>query len=244
MKRILYGLIAFSLLTMPLNADKIISDPTLGYSVYLPTDTWVRAIKSATHHQFYDSALNYTSQISIVRHSYTSTDYPTTESWTRANFIAYKLCVEYSFDPWGAMLYYDTVSTVRQGISWATESYTTFVTLDTALGAWSEYTRFTARSGYGWELYAIGDTADMMNNIGVYAAIIKLITLPGDTNSKVVVRSQAPNQSVAATGMNSPHRRVTFDPLGRARSSIIGGTAKPSGVFIQPGLQRVKTFIK
>jgi hypothetical protein len=104
MKRALYALMLLTLSTVPLNADKVVSDSTLGYSIYLPTDSWVRVIKNQTHHQFYDTAYIYESQISIVRHSYTSTDFPTPESWTRANFIAYKLCADYSFDPWGAIL--------------------------------------------------------------------------------------------------------------------------------------------
>jgi hypothetical protein len=244
MKRALYALMLLTLSTVPLNADKVVSDSTLGYSIYLPTDSWVRVIKNQTHHQFYDTAYIYESQISIVRHSYTSTDFPTPESWTRANFIAYKLCADYSFDPWGAILYYDTASTVRQGISWAIESYTTFFTLDTSLGAWAEYTRYTARNGYGWELYAIGDTADMMNNIGTYAGMIRLITLPGDTNAKVIHRSWTPATAGYLNGTKPGYSRVVFDPLGRVRSLAPNRAASPSGVFIRPDIHRVSPIVK
>jgi hypothetical protein len=244
MKRILLALIVLSMGVAAPRANQIISDTALGYSIYLPTDSWVRVVKTVTHHQFYDTAFVYKSQISIVRHAYSPTDFPTPESWTRANFIAYKLCVEYSFDPFGAILYYDTASTVRQGISWATESYATFLTIDTTLGAWSEYTRYTARGAYGWEIYAIGDTADMMENIGVYAAILKIVTLPGDTNAKVVSRDASP-ASMSYTTSSTPGRQiVVFDPLGRRRSFISGRDGVPSGVLIQPLLQRANVIVK
>ena len=245
MKRPFHALIMLSVMfILPLHADKTIIDSTLGYSIYLPTDSWVRVIKSPTHHQFYDTAFAYNSQISIVRHEYAPTDFPTPESWTRANFIAYKLCIDYSFDPFGAILYYDTAATVRQGISWATESYSTFLTIDTSLGAWSEYTRFTARNGYGWELYAIGDTADMMKNIGSYAGIIRLITLPGDTNTKVIPRSWTSNTVSYLNDPKSEYTRVVFDPLGRTRSLPLHRTTVPSGISIRPGQQRLMVIVK
>jgi len=37
--------------------------------------------------------------------------------------------------------------------------------------------RFTESNSYGYELYAIGDTTDMKNNIGTYAGIIRMITI-------------------------------------------------------------------
>lgn len=241
MKRFFYALIVLSLLTVPLSADKIISDPTLGYSIYLPADSWVRVVKSATHHQFYDTTFTNKSQVSIVRHSYASADFPTPESWTRANFIAYKLCVEYSFNPFGAMLYYDTAATVRQGISWATESYAAFMTIDTGLGAWSEFTRYTARNGYGWELYAIGDTADMKKNIGLYAGIIRLITLPGDTGTDIVRRT---GRSVSLEPVAATRSGVVFDPMGRSRAIVSRRLAAPSGIFIRPEARRVAVIVK
>jgi hypothetical protein len=244
MKRILLALIMLSTGIEVPHADQIISDSALGYSIYLPTDSWVRVVKTAAHHQFYDTAFVYKSQISIVRHAYSTSDFPTPESWTLANFIAYKFCVEYSFDPFGAMLYYDTASTVRQGISWATESYTMFFTIDTTLGAWSEYTRYTARDAYGWEIYAIGDTADMMENIGVYVAILKLVTLPGDTSVKIISQSRSPRYSRNAAGKILSSQRIVFDPLGRRRSFISGRDGVPSGVLIQPLLQRATIIVK
>jgi hypothetical protein len=244
MKRTLYALIMLSATISSLHADKIITDPTLGYSIYLPTDSWIRVVKTADHHRFYDTTFTFGSQISIVRHSYVSADYPTPENWTRANFIAYKLCVDYSFDPWAAMLYYDTASTVRQGVSWATESYATFFALDTALGAWSEYTRFTARAGYAWELYAIGDTSDMMENIGTYAGIIQLITLPGDTNAKVILRPQPVSSSIGMTGSMLTRQNRYFDPLGRKYTPISGRDFHPAGAFIRPDLRRATIVVK
>jgi hypothetical protein len=211
------------------HADKIISDVALGYSIYLPSDTWIRKIKDSTHHQFYDSTFGFKSILSIKRYAYNHTTYATPEEWTRANFIAYKLCVEYSFSPFGAMVYYDTASTVRQGTLWATESYATFITVDTAYSPWSEYTRFTANKTYGYELYALGDTADMMKNIGAYAALLKLVQLPQDTITAVRPITIAPVSRPSSR--NIPP--VLFDPLGR-KLAAPGKSAPVAGVYILP----------
>lgn len=223
-------------------ADKIITDATIGYSIYLPTDNWMRTIKTTDHHQFYDSTYSYKAQLSIVRHAYSTTDYANAKSWTRANFIAYKLCVEYSFNPFGAMLFYDTV-TATQGTLWATESYATFFTLDTAIGAWSEYTRYTANSTYGYELYALGDTADMRKNIGVYSALLKLVKLPGST--PVFVLPPATGHHGTAALKPKDANAVLFDPLGRRCGGVSDRLpSRAAGLYIWPSRQNASALVK
>lgn len=215
-------------------ADKIITDSALGYSIYLPQDSWVRYVADSNHHQFYDSTGVYRSQLSIVRHSYSPTIYPAAQDWTRANFIAYKLVVEYSVDPFGALLYYDTASTVRQDSLWATESYATFFTLDTAIGAWSEYTRFTANKMNGYELYAIGDTADMRKNIGIYAGLIQLIKLKKDATG--IMQHHPGGATVIQKQRSAAYSQTVslFDPLGRRLSMVSAGHAPfSSGVYLR-----------
>ncbi|MBN1129680.1 MAG: hypothetical protein JXA71_11870 [Chitinispirillaceae bacterium] len=243
MKRISLSLTLLLTAIFVLNAENIITDPTLGYSIYLPGDSWTRVIRNANHHQFYDTTFTYESQVSIVRHPYSSDDFPTPESWTRANFIAYKLSIDYSFDPWAAMLYYDTASTVRQGTGWATESYSTFFSLDTFCGAWSEYTRFTARKDYGWELYAIGDTADMMKNIGTYAAILLMVQLPSDSNARVIPRHIAAGQALNRSAISSKTDRY-YDPLGRMIRVRRNRASMPAGLFIMPQKKETGIFVR
>lgn len=224
----------FCICTCVVHADKIISDATLGYSIYLPQDSWVRHIADSTHHQFYDSTGVYRSQISIVRHPRNPAIYPMPQDWTRANFIAYKLVVEYSVDPFGALVYYDTAATVRQDSLWATESYATFFILDTTIGAWSEYTRFTANEQYGYELYAIGDTTDMRKNIGIYAGLIQLIKLKKDASVSILQRPGA--TSDFRTPLHTAHSGapLLFDPLGRRiRMAPAGYVPSSAGVYLR-----------
>ena len=218
-----------------LHADTIITDATLGYSIYLPSDSWVKKVKDPTHHQFYDSSFVLKSIISIKRYTYDHAVYPTPESWTLANFIAYKFCVENSFSPFGAMVYYDTSSSVRQGTLWATESYATFFTADTAYDSWSEFTRLTANKSYGYELYVLGDTADMMQNIGVYAALLKMVQVPQDTNVTVLYRPASPATPgrIAWSGQSFP--RFLYDPLGRRLANDFNGHCLSPGMYIRHG---------
>jgi hypothetical protein len=216
------------------HADKIITDSALGYSIYLPQDSWVRHVADSTHHQFYDSTGVYRSQISIIRHPRDPAVYPAPQDWTRANFIAYKLVVEYSVDPFGAMLYYDTASTVRQDSLWATESYATFFILDTTIGAWSEYTRFTANDRFGYELYAIGDTADMRKNIGIYAGLIQLIKLKKDASVRILRHPGAASDFRAPLHTAPSGYSRLFDPLGRRlRMAPAGSASFSAGVYLR-----------
>lgn len=227
--------LAMGLLAAILHADKIIADATLGYSIYLPSDSWVRKIKDLNHHQFYDSSFALKSIISIKRYSYDHAVYPAPESWTRANFIAYKLCVEYSILPFGAMVYYDTSSSVRQGTLWATESYATFITSDTAYESWSEFTRLTANKSYGYELYVLGDTSDMMKNIGIYAALLKMVQLPQDTVLTVSFRPLCPGKASRAVRYQTTFNRDFYDPLGRRVTNNFIYRSLSPGIYIRPG---------
>jgi hypothetical protein len=161
------------LLSVPaLHADTLLEHSALEYSIYLP-DNWIMVEHSDSQHYFYDTTLTFGAQLSIVRHTRVAADFPTAEDWIRAHFIAYKIVTENSADPWGAVLYYDSAQTSTQDGLWAPEIYTTFFSLDTIPGAWSEYSRFCAFDNYGFDLYALGDTADMLANLGTYAAILQ-----------------------------------------------------------------------
>ncbi|MCU0608463.1 MAG: hypothetical protein MUF22_01685 [Chitinispirillaceae bacterium] len=211
------------------SADTIYTNTSIGYSVYMP-DHWVRKVVDSSTHRFYDSLAVYKSQLSIVRHGFSTTDYPKSTDWTRANFIAYKLCVQYSVDPFAAMRFYDTAQTVKQGTLWATESFSTFFSLDTTMGAWSEYVRFTASGTAGYELYALGDTADMRKNISTYAALLKMVKLPSETGTVVVMKHQS--LRVSAIDKMLFQNTVVCDPLGRLRTNSRDAKALPAGMYV------------
>ena len=165
-------------------ADTTLTVHSLNYTVYLP-DNWILDEKSDTQHVFYDTTYTYHGLVSIVRYKYDASVYPIGEDWSRASFIAYMLVAEYSWDPWGAILYYDSSDLSKQQDFWAPETYAQYHTLDTALDAWAEYIRFPASDEYGYDLYAISDTIDLAQNIGFYAAIIQLIKLE-DTTTEII----------------------------------------------------------
>ncbi|HUI92399.1 MAG TPA: hypothetical protein VLX68_09160 [Chitinivibrionales bacterium] len=157
-------------------ADTTLVDKQLDYRVYLP-DNWVREVYSDSQHNFVDTTYFYPGLLSLRRYTIDTAMYKTAADWTQAYFLAYKLSVQYSVDPSGVVLYSNNDTTVKQGSLQAAEAYSIFFSTDTAVGSWSEYIRFTACGQYGYELYAIGDTADMAKNIGVYAALLQGIVL-------------------------------------------------------------------
>ncbi|MBN1575476.1 MAG: hypothetical protein JW913_02935 [Chitinispirillaceae bacterium] len=170
-------------LFFPLFAVETITDEQLGYSIFLP-DNWVREIASPTHHRFIDTSGTYQSMVVIDRHDFSSeTIYMESTEWTRANFIAYELSIE--ADPLCALVFYDTVTVKQNDTFWAAEAYTYYFDIDSTIGEWAEYIRFTAVGRCGFELYAIGPTADLDSNIGYYAAIIDGIILQ-ETNDPVI----------------------------------------------------------
>ena len=186
-----------------------ITDTELGYSIYLP-DNWVKVSVSETQHRFEDTTGTYQSMIVLVRYDFSEeTVFETADDWTRANFIAYSFSIE--ADPFCALIYTDTVTAKQNGTLWATDAFSQFFSVDTVLGDWAEYIRFTASGIYGYEIYALGPADDMATNVGYYVAIIEGISVPGSTlaesPSRRVIRQ---NPKIIATIENK-----RFDLLGR-----------------------------
>lgn len=200
-------------------ADTLIVDTDLGYTVYLPARWTVEAV-SDSQHRFYETGVPRKSFLSIVRYTRNSSVYPSPDDWSRAHFIAYKVTVEYMADPWGAVLYHDSSDGSRQGNAWAPELYAMFFSRDAALGSWSEYIRYTSVGGYGYELYAIGDTADMALKLPIYGAILQGIELQGSGATESSVRRLSRLSVVLDRGR----------PPG-GRGSTLQGRTLPLGLF-------------
>lgn len=184
----------------------------LGYKAYLP-DNWVMEVKSDSQHYFFDTTDEYGALLSIVRHTKDAT-YDSPEAWTRANFIAYKMYMDYY--PFGTVLFTDTAETEKQGDHWATEMYLRFYTDDTANYSWDEYVRYTATQNYGWELYAIGDTVDLSTNIGFYGAVLKIIEIK-DTYVPIIIdySNKSPNRYNKFLKLPIHHSDFAYTALGK-----------------------------
>jgi hypothetical protein len=227
----LTGLSVFTLFLFS-HADTTITDTELDYSIYLP-DNWVVEKVDGTRHHFLDTTGAYPALLSLVRYRRDPVDFPTSEEWTRAHFIAYTLTAEYSADPWGAVLYYDSTANCKQQELWAAEAYATYFTLDTALGSWAEYVRFTASGDYGYELYALSDTADLIANVGFYAGILQGIELPEESTGIVRgLHSVTATPAVAATRPG-----CLYDPRGRLLRAL--PRSAPRIVAVSPERTRV-----
>lgn len=219
------------------HAAREYTDQNLGYSIYLPDD-WVVDVSDPAKHLFYDSTGTATGLLSITRFQRNSLDYPTPREWTQAFYIAYLMTVDYSIDPWGTVLYVDSSSTSTQNSLWAPEAYSRFYSLDTTLGTWDEYLRYSAADTYGYELAALSDTADMKVNVGLYAAILQGVTLPGE-EAAVIHRLE---HASIATSPSAPGSQGLVDPLGRHIALTPRSGAHPAaGIVIGPNrLKRPK----
>jgi hypothetical protein len=150
-----------------------ITDPTMGYTLQLP-DHWEQIKSRDIHHHFKDSTGLRPAKLSILRYPIDSTDYPTPESWTQAQFIGYMLAVETSAFPFGLVTFYDSSSTRKLGQDWAPEVFSTFFPGDTTK-PYCEYLRYCSHGNFGYEIYAIGDSTEMVNEVDYYANILSSI---------------------------------------------------------------------
>ena len=232
------GVLAITLFYTGAMADTTVTGTALGISVYLP-DNWTAVQEGDTCMTFSDTTFMYRSQITCKKQVIASADYPLATSWTRSHFIAYLLVVQYSYDPFGAVLYFDSSSASTQGSLWAPEAFTEFYTLDTVLGAWNEYMRYTETGSCGYEIYAIGDTADMKQNIGMYMAIIRMIQLGNLANAVDVVQRNFPRASF--TMANAPASSGIVDLLGKRRGvkSVL-----LNGVYYRPETGKMLLTVK
>lgn len=151
-----------------------VSNPAIGYTITLPQH-WGLAQQKTSQDYFRDSTRVRHSQISILRYDIDNATYPTPESWTEAQFIAYKLSVETSAYPFGAVMYYDSSSAAKIGAIWSPEAYSVLYPAD-GDPTYCEYVRYCAVGKYGYEIYAIGDSTDMTDNLDFYAGIIASLT--------------------------------------------------------------------
>jgi hypothetical protein len=189
--------------------SETITDEQMGYSVFLP-DGWNTTAISSTQHRFEDTTGVYQSMIVINRYDFSAeTVFEVAEDWTRANFIAYVFSIE--ADPFCALVYYDSVTARQNETLWATDVFSQFFSIDTAVGDWAEYIRFTASGSYGYELYAIGPEADMLANVGMYVAIIDAIVLP--ETSALTVNRHLPRSVASVNGYQT--KSMTVNALGR-----------------------------
>ncbi len=207
-------IIAAVILQGEVKADTTITSTPLGISAYLP-DNWIATTAGDTAITFMDTTFTYRSQITCKKQTINATDYPSEESWTRAHFIAYLLIVQYSYDPFGAVLYFDSSETCKQDSLWAPEAFSEFFTIDTALGTWNEYVRYTVSGSNGYQIYAIGDTADMKLNIGMYMAIINMIEF---TNSVHTITGSHIASQPARCPVRQSACAGTFDLLGKKQA--------------------------
>lgn len=164
MKTVLCGLLAATV------ACADVSNPEIGYSLSLPAH-WSQVKSKPVQDYFRDSTRVYKSQLSIVRYSIDKADYPTPQSWTQAQFIAYKLSVETSVYPFGAVTFYDSTQAAKIGAVWSPEAMSILYPAD-GDPTYVEYIRYCAIGDFGYEIYAIGDSTDMIKNVDYYAGII------------------------------------------------------------------------
>ncbi len=173
-------------------ADTTFTSTRLGYKSYLP-DNWICEPTDSAQDYFYDTTGTYGALLSIVRYPMDTNMYPNSEEWTISHYIAYIMYMDYY--PFGTVLFSDSSATEKQGDLQATEIYLRFYTDDTLDYAWDEYIRYTATKNYGYELYAIGDTNDMSQNIGLYGAILKIIEI-NENLTPIVVDKIQPEKSL------------------------------------------------
>lgn len=185
----------------------VVSDSNLGYSITLPSN-WSQLKSKPAQHYFRDSTKAYRSQISIVKYDIDKSSYPTPQSWTQAQFIAYKLSVETSSFPFGAIAFYDSTASAALGTHWAPEAFSVLYPAD-GDPTYCELIRYCAVGDVGYEIYAIGDSTDMVKNVDYYASIIASLEFTAP------VLSIAPKRLEGVRSVLDRADGPAFDLLGR-----------------------------
>ncbi|MFP4162766.1 MAG: hypothetical protein ACLFQB_03275 [Chitinispirillaceae bacterium] len=218
-------------------ADTTIVSESMYISAYLP-DNWTATELSDSSITLQDTTDTCQSIITVRKYTRDDVDFPSPEDWTRAHFIAYMLVVENSYDPFCSVLYFDSTSST-QGSLWAPEAFCEFYAIDTTLGAWDEFMRYTASGDYGYEIYAIGDTADMKENFGLYSTIIQKIEIetPVSSIENARIHNAAPKSFLREKKLPSGF----YDLRGKRHHP---SAERPSGVFYRPSETSIKTNVK
>jgi hypothetical protein len=219
-------------------ADTTVTNTSFGFSAYLPND-WIVTQVNDSHVVFNDTTNTYRSQIAIKKYLRNAEDYATATDWIRAHFIAYLFVVQYSWDPFGAVLYFDSTANSKQDSLWAPEAYSEFFTIDTTLGPWDEYIRYTATNDYGYELYAMGDTADMKANIGTYMALIRFVCLNNQSSTVNIIDRNTVRKSFAITqaALSSGY----FNLQGKR---CISDRTRSNGIYYRPASALLQIKVK
>lgn len=194
----------------------VVSDSALGYSISLPSN-WSQIKAKPDQHYFRDSTRAYKSQISILKYAIDKASYPTPESWTQAQFIAYMLSVETSTYPFGAVAFFDSTSKAVLGTHWAPEAFSVLYPAD-GDPTYCEFIRYCVVGDIGYEIYAIGDSTDMTKHVDFYAGIIASLTFTPP------VLSISPMRPQGGHSIRLQSDEAAFDLLGRS-----------SPVFRRPG---------
>ncbi len=206
-----------------------LSNPEIGYSITLPPHWGISQAKPWQDY-FRDSTRSVRSQISILRYTIDKSVYPTPESWSEAQFIAYKLSVENSAYPFGAVMYYDSSAAAKIGAIRAPEAYSMLFPGD-GDPTYSEYIRYAAVGEYGYEIYAIGDSADMADHLDFYADVIATLQFSTPIEAIAIWRlaprvpGTAADHWYDAMGRIRPARRFPDGP----RSALVPRFRKPGG---------------
>lgn len=204
-----------------------VSNPAIGYTVSLPAH-WGLSQSKPLQDYFRDSTRAMRGQISIVRYSIDKSTYPTPASWSQAQFIAYKLSVENSVFPFGAVMYYDSSAAAKLGAVWSPEAYSVLYPGD-GDPTYAEYIRYAAVGEYGYEIYAIGDSTDMSNNLDFYANVIGTLAFTPPLEGNGLSRWARRAPGTAADHWYDAMGRVR--PAGRRpegpRSALVPWNRKP-----------------
>ncbi|HKP94161.1 MAG TPA: hypothetical protein VJ385_00250 [Fibrobacteria bacterium] len=199
----------------------VVTDANLGIAITLPPH-WSKLNPKPAQDYFRDSTKQYRSQISIVKYDINPADYPTPESWTQAQFIAYLLSVATSAFPFGTVAYYDSSAAAKLGAHWSPEAYSVLYPAD-GDPTYCEYVRYCAVGTVGYEIYAIGDSTDMTANVDYYAGIIASLQF------SAVSGIPAPAKPLLSARVGIGSRSRTFDLAGRRIPdlSLLPGSDRP-----------------
>jgi hypothetical protein len=225
-----------TMLTSMLYADTTFIDMNLRISATL-SPTWEKIDLSDSSCMFVSLDPTYTSNIFIVKEKIADT--VTAQEWTQAHFIAYKLVVEGSSEPLGKLLWFDSSTTAaRQGILpsgyvWAPWLYSSFKSIDTSrIFIWAEYERYCAMGANGYEMYAIGDTADMNRHYAFYAKLMQSVKLLDTANISVKPHRHQGVDAQRIAGLTA--QKIQWYNV-RGQSIGIGPSAiRPRGLICSP----------
>ncbi len=203
-------LLPFTLISAP------ITNKEIGFTIDLPLSWRQHIVSPGTHAILRDTTGGHKSVISIEKILIDKNVDPTPSAWVRSQFLAFKLLVEHSVYPFGAILFYDSTSSAQLGALWSPELYAEFYHSDNK-PTQAEYVRYAAISDFGYEIIAYGDSLDMATNIVYYAdSLISTLVLSSPQNVSLL-RSQHSRPFTVGKG-----GRIWVDVLGKSQRHIEG----------------------